>query len=239
MSEEQKKNKFFDNLKKSLFSSEKGKEKSIEENIEKDTLGAMSTKAVNPILELEKVVEYQSVSNSEFLDEKFAENFVFSGGKFIFCQDEKELIHFLKSLKEENKWNHVYASEFELLDFLSFNNFQREEIGIKLEDSDAAISNCFSLSANDGVIILSPEQATNRRLVNFPKVHIIVAYKNQLKKDINIAISNFDTKYDGRLASILELHKGRPIAKANRKTLISAEGPQDVYLFYIDKDKID
>lgn len=239
MSEEQDKINFFKSLKNTIFNSEPEQkvEKEVEEVVE-SPLGVASTKAVVPKEIEESLPEYKSVSASNFLDERFAENFVFSGGKFIYCQDEKEFIHYLKSLKAEKEWNHVFSWNNALLDFLSFHDFQRDEISFSLEESDAGISYCYSLSANEGVIILSPEQATNRRLVTFPNTHIIIAYKNQLKEDIDAAIYKFDTQFGGRLGSILELHEGKPVTKANHKTLLSADGPKDVYLFYIDSDEL-
>lgn len=239
MSEAQDKINFFKSLKNSIFNSEqelKDKENAIEET---SPLGVTTTKTVSPIEKDEVLPNYESVSNSNFLDERFAENFVFSGGKFVYCQDEKEFFNYLKSLKEENSWNHVFSWDNKLLDFLSYHDFQRDEIGFSIEESDVAISYCYNLSANDGVIILSPEQATNRRLVTFPNTHIIIAYKNQLKENIDKAIDKFDTNFGGRLASILELHAGKPVTKANHKTLLSADGPKDVYLFYIDIEEFE
>jgi L-lactate dehydrogenase complex protein LldG len=239
MSEEQDKLKFFKSLKNSIFNSV-SEIKEIEKNeASLSSLGATTTKAVIPSCLSDDLPVNENVSNSDFLDERFAENFVQSGGKFVYCQDEKQFINYLKSLKEEKDWNHVFSAEHLLSDFLSYNDFQRDEIEFALEDSAAGISYCYKMSANDGVIILSPEQATNRRLVSFPKTHIIIAYKNQLKENISEAIDQFDQKYNGRLASILELHEGKPVTKANHKTLLSADGPKDVYLFYIDAEEVE
>ncbi len=238
MSEEQKKYSFFKSIKKSLLSindtdeEEKKIEESALENKAKAIHYGVSKEDVQPI------PFYKSISNSKYLDERFAENFIHSGGKFVFCEDNEEFFDFLKSLKTEKKWNHVFSWNTHLRDFLSKNNFQNNEIGFLLDSSDVAISYCYSLSANEGVIVLSPEQATNRRLVNFPKTHIIIAYKNQLKESISEATLGFDKKYDGRLASLLELHKGRPVTKEHHKFLLKAEGPEDVYLFYIDQEEI-
>tara|TARA_B110000037_G_scaffold36839_1_gene44988 strand:+ start:4887 stop:5621 length:735 start_codon:yes stop_codon:yes gene_type:complete len=243
MSEEQDKINFFQSLKNAIFNSEQ-ELKVVKDDAEKNkeeespSLGVMTTKTVSHT-EVKKVSPlYESVSKSNFLDEHFAENFVFSGGKFIYCQNEKEFINHLTSLKEENKWNHIFSWNNLLLDFLSYHDFQRDEIGFSLSTSDAGISYCYNLSTNDGVIILSPEQSTYRRLVTFPKTHIIIAYKNQLKADIDSAIEKFDLKFGGRLASILELHEEKPVTKANHKTLLSADGPKDVYLFYIDSEEV-
>jgi len=52
------------------------------------------------------------------------------------------------------------------------------------------------------------------------------------------ATKGFEQKYGGRLASLLELHKGRPVTKEHHKKLLKAEGPEDVYLFYIDQEEI-
>ena len=223
------------NKEQNILVNEKLTEKKQEENLNIEK----KNESIKDIEKKKVILPYKNISDSSFLDEKFAENFVNSGGKFIYCENNIEFFHFLNSLKKEKKWNHIFSWNYDLLDFLQSNRFQQNEISIEMADADAAMSYCYKLSANEGVIVLSPEQATNRRIVNFPKSHIIIAYKNQLKETILDAISGFSENYGERLPSLLELHEGKPVCKENHQLLLNADGPTDVYLFYIDTDIVD
>jgi len=237
MSEEKEKFGFFKSLKKTLLNSEEknSEEKPIED--EENVLREISITTVNPTEEKIEIEKYKNVSNSKFLDIRFAENFIDSNGKFIYCENEKDFFSFLKSLKEYKKWNHIFSWNPKLVEFFYRNEFQQDE-DFLIDNSDVAVSFCYSLSANEGVVVLSPEQSTFRKQLNFPKTHIIIAYKNQLKETINEAIEGFEKKFPERLPSLLELHKGKPVTKENSKILLGADGPNDVYLFFIDTDKI-
>lgn len=237
MSEEKEKFKFFKSLKKSLLDSEgkTSEEKPIEDD--ENVLREISITTVNPEDKKIEIEPYKSISDSKFLDIRFAENFIFSKGKFIYCENEKEFFNFLQSLKNDENWNTIFSWNPKLLEFFYRNGFQKEEEFL-IDESDVAISYCYSLAANEGVIVLSPEQSTYRKQLNFPKTHIIIAYKNQLKENVLEAIANFEKKFPERLPSLLELHNGKPVTKENSKILLNADGPNDVYLFYIDTDKI-
>ncbi|MGB1017836.1 MAG: LUD domain-containing protein [Chitinophagales bacterium] len=238
MSEEQKKINFFKALKNVMSNSEENasKNKAAQTEDEDNVLRHISLKTVTPTGENQETEKFTGISKATDLDIQFAENFVDSGGKFIFTENEEELIQFLASLKTENNWNNIFSIEQKINRLFQLHAFQNQNFDILLENADAAISMCYSLSATEGVIILSPEEATTRRLVTFPKNHIIIAFKNQLKKDIKEAILGFREQFDDRLPSVLELYNNKPVAKFNHKTLLSADGPENVFLFYIDKD---
>lgn len=237
MSEEKEKFGFFKSLRKQLLSDkeESPENKGIED--EENVLREITITTVKPTEKITETPLYKNISNSEYLDVKFAENFVNSNGKFIYCENKKEFFIFLNSLKKEKKWDYFFSWNLKLMEFFN-DKFQTDDIGFKINEADAAISYCFSLAANEGVIVLNPEQSTNRKMLNFPKTQIIIAYKNQLKETVVEAIENFENYFPERLPSLLELHKGNPVSKENRKILLNADGPSDVYLFYIDTDKI-
>lgn len=238
MSEEQKKFSFLESLKRTILNTDKEEPKnpSDDEAMPKPAPRAMSVKSVQPPSDEEDNFKFKGISNAKEIDVKFAENFADSGGKFIFVEDIPQLFVFLNSIKKDNKWNNIYSVDKSFTRLMKENNFQTENFDILLDHSDAAISFCYSLSADEGVIILSPEEATNRRLVTFPKNHIIVAFKDQLKPNIEKAIWGFRETYEDRLPSVLELYPEKPVARSNHKTLLSAEGPKNVYLFYIDSE---
>lgn len=234
MSEEQKKFSFLESLKRTILNNDKEETKNSSEG--ESVSKAMSVKSVQPPADDTTNFQFKGISNAKELDVKFAENFADSGGKFIFVENIPQLFNFLNSIKEENKWNNIFSIDRAFTQLMRENKFQVEDHDILLDHSDAAISFCYSLSAEEGVIILSPEEATNRRLVTFPKNHIIVAFKDQLKPNIEKAIWGFRETYENRLPSVLELYPEKPVARSNHKTMLSAEGPKNVYLFYIDSE---
>lgn len=174
-------------------------------------------------------------SNAEEMDVRFAENFSATGGKFVYCESQDKLLTYLKSLKTENKWNFIYSWEPRLRGFLSSMGFVQENAEEHLMDnSDAAASQCFALLADEGVILLTPDQATNRRLTTFPPHHIIFASRESLVPNLERGLDNFRGQYFDKLPSLIELNEKRPICKANHARLLDASGSSNVYVFYLD-----
>jgi L-lactate dehydrogenase complex protein LldG len=171
-------------------------------------------------------------------DITFAENFVSQGGKFIYCENTEQFFLFLKSLQEQNSWNYIFSWNPALRNLLSKFEFQKDNPDMLIQSSDAAISFCDSLVAENGVIILSPDQSSNRKLTTFPKHHIIVASQNNLVSTIDEAINVFKNNYFNRLPALLELDESRKVYKSNHSRLLSADGTKDVYVFYIDTPEI-
>jgi L-lactate dehydrogenase complex protein LldG len=178
-------------------------------------------------------------SNAEEMDVRFAENFSANGGKFIYCESNSKLIELLNSLKVENKWNYLFTWEHQLKNYLrSIGLEQEEEHEFFMDNSDAAISQCFTLLADEGVILLTPDQATNRRLTSFPPHHIIIASRANLTPNLERGLDMFREKHFDKLPSLIELNEERKICKANHARLLNASGTASVYVFYVDVPEI-
>lgn len=171
-------------------------------------------------------------------DVRFAENFTASGGKFIYCESNSLLVKLLNSLKEENDWNHIFVCDHRIKSYLTSLGFIQEENEFFMDNSDAAISNCFSLLADEGVILLTPDQATNRRLTSFPPYHIVIASKANLSKNLEVGLEKFKTQFMDKLPSLIELNEERNICKANHARLLNAAGTPNVFVFYVDTPDI-
>ena len=178
--------------------------------------------------------KFEGASKAEELDVRFAENFVAKGGKFIYCQNEEELIGYIKSLKEQNKWNHVFSWDFHLKRQLAQLGFEQDGGDFFMDESDAAISSNFALLADEGAIMLTPDQATNRRLTTFPPNHIILASRDSLVSNLEASIEAFKEEYFDKLPSLIDLDKENKICKANLSRLLNAQGSAEVYVFYLD-----
>lgn len=172
-------------------------------------------------------------------DVKFAENFVAQGGKFVYCENTQQFFLYLKSLQTENKWNYIFSWNRELVKLMTKYEFQENDPEMLIQFTDAALSFCESLVAENGTILLSPDQSSHRKLTTFPKYHIIVACRKNLEKDLDDALKKFNDNYINRLPSILELNEEKKYYKANHTRLLSATGTNEVFVFYIDSDTIE
>jgi L-lactate dehydrogenase complex protein LldG len=172
------------------------------------------------------------------IDVTFAENFVSQGGKFIYCENTSQLFLFLKSLQEQFKWNYIFSWNPALRNLMEKYEFQKDDPEMLIQYSDAAISFCDTLVAEHGVIVLSPDQSSNRKLTTFPKHHIIIASQNNLVATIEDAIKVFNNNYFNRLPAVLELNDDKKVYRSNHSRMLSADGTKDVYVFYVDTPQI-
>ena len=170
------------------------------------------------------------------LDIRFATKFIQANGKFVFCENINQAIEGLRQLKVEKNWSHVFCWENEIKDAFCDNNFQKGSIGYTIENSDAAISLCESLIAEEGTIILNPKQASRRRLHCFPKTHIIITDVAHLAVSEAEGLEKFYALNKGELPSIIKLgscNSGHFYDK--QRLILNAEGTEDVYVFLVDQ----
>ena len=189
-----------------------------------------------PVRTVEVTAPAFTLPADQDLDIKFATKFIEAGGRFVFCETIKEAIDTLKMLKEEQGWKHVFCWENEIKDAFCDNNFQKGMIGYTIENSEAAVSLCESLAADEGTIILNPKQASRRRLSCFPKTHIIItdiAHLTALEAD---ALNKFKQMNKGELPSVVKLgtcNTGHFYDK--QRLILNADGTEDIYVFLVDE----
>jgi L-lactate dehydrogenase complex protein LldG len=177
-----------------------------------------------------------SLSQEKDLDIRFATKFLGAGGKFVFCENLKAAVDNLKLLKQEQGWSHVFCWENEIKDAFCDNNFQKGAIGYTIENSDAAISLCETLIADEGLIILNPKQASRRRLHCFPKTHIIITDIAHLAGSEAEGLEKFYSFNKGELPSIIKLGSCNKSHFYDKQRLIlNSEGTEDVYVFLLDE----
>ncbi len=170
------------------------------------------------------------------LDIRFATKFIGAGGKFLFCETISEAVDTLKALKEENRWSFVFAWENEIKDAFTDNGFQKGAIGFTIENSDAAISLCEFLVADEGTIILNPKQASRRRLPCFPKTHIILTDISHLSATETEALEKFAAGHKGELPSVIKLgHSNNGHFYDKQRLILNAEGTEDVFIILVDQ----
>jgi L-lactate dehydrogenase complex protein LldG len=189
-----------------------------------------------PLRTVEVTAPSYSLSDKKDLDIRFATKFISVGGKFVFCENLNAAIENLKMLKQEQAWSHVFCWENEIKDAFCNSNFQKGSIGYTIENSDAAISLCETLVADEGLIILNPKQASRRRLHCFPKTHIIITDIAHLAGSEAEGLEKFYSFNKGELPSIIKLgscNNGHFYDK--QRLILNSEGTEDVYVFLLDE----
>ena len=92
-------------------------------------------------------------------EEIFAEEFIKLGGKFIFCENEQDLLDNINMLYENRGWRQLLCADQRLLKI-----FQNNKIDIltpadpNIENAEACITGCEMLVARTGSILLSSRQ---------------------------------------------------------------------------------
>jgi L-lactate utilization protein LutC len=128
------------------------------------------------------------------IDELFTLNFTKNGGKFIYCDDMNEVASNFNAIINENNWNTENVLCFNEPLKLKFNKFN---LKYTTKAGSFFFTNCESLIADKGSILISSNQIKEHKLDNLPSDFILFATTSQLKETISEglrAIKNNKTK---------------------------------------------
>ncbi len=133
------------------------------------------------------------------IDEKFTYHFKKNGGKFIYCEDWKELLDTFDNIMLENDWyeQDVFCLENQLCKkFEGFNlNF------VQKSGATFFLSQCESLIANTGAILLSSNQVKEKRLDELPFNVVILATTSQIVENISEGLRKIKNQSSGYIPS--------------------------------------
>ena len=121
-----------------------------------------------------------------FLDNLFVHNFIKKGGKFLYCQEKKEVVEHIKSILSENNWNKILVTNTKLLPFL---NEKEIKVASEFKKSIPFFTTCEHLIADNGEILFSSNQLNVKKLSDFPENFITYATTSQLVKNIGEGLS--------------------------------------------------
>lgn len=173
---------------------------------------------------------------SESAEEIFADNFIGLGGKFVFCNNEQELLQQLNDLYDSRGWKQMFCAEPRLLQIFQNNKLNiAEDIDLTQTHADACITGCEVLVARTGSVILSSKQYMGRTSSVFYPIHIIVAYANQVTDDIRTGLDFLKEKYGNEMPSMINLNTGPSRTADIEKTLVvGVHGPGEVFCFFVN-----
>jgi len=169
------------------------------------------------------------------LEVQFAQNFSEINGQFVFCESENEFVENIALVAKEGKWENVFCKEPQLKEFL---NLAAIPFSYKEQDfltTNIGLTFCECLVSRTGSVVISSKQASGRRLLVFPNIHIVVAYSSQLVNDLKDALKFIRKKYNNHLPSMITTISGPSRTADIEKTLVQgAHGPKEIYVFLID-----
>ena len=116
------------------------------------------------------------------VDELFTINFMKNGGKFIYCDSMSEVSENFNAILEENNWD--------LKNVLCYNDslkkrFKSFKINYSTKTPSFFFTNCESLIADKGSILISSNQIKEQKLNDLPNDFILFATTSQLKETIS------------------------------------------------------
>ncbi len=174
------------------------------------------------------------IPNENELAIEFAEKFTSLLGKFVYCENESELVNKLAQLIHAHKWDKIYSIESGWLDDMKEYNFDPVTTD-DLAACDASITLCEHLIARTGTIVLSSQQLSGRTTSVYAPIHICIAYTHQLVFDISDSLTQFKKELE-TLPSMISFATGPSRTADIEKTLVvGVHGPKEVYCFLVEK----
>jgi L-lactate dehydrogenase complex protein LldG len=175
---------------------------------------------------------------SAAMEETFAQEFIKLGGKFIFCENEQDLVDNINVLHESRGWKQLLCADQRLLKIFSNNKINiLSPADPNAESADACITGCEALVARTGSILLSSKQNMGRVASVYYPVHLVFAFANQIVPDIEDGFNLLKKKYGNDLPSMINITTGPSRTADIEKTLVvGVHGPGEVFCFFINAD---
>jgi L-lactate utilization protein LutC len=130
---------------------------------------------------------------SDPLDVRFVKRFTASGGKFIYCADQKEIAEALTHISEELELQNIFAPSNHSRSLLE--GMEHPFSLAELQDSALFFADCEALVAYNGGVMVTSVQKGNKSLDQLPKEVIVLAYTDQLVDRLNEGLSLIREKY--------------------------------------------
>ena len=176
-------------------------------------------------------------SQSQPLDEEFAEHFNRLLGRFVYCMNHQELVQQLNALSQNQQWSKIVCHEPKLKSLLQKNLFENF-CDSPLADCDAAITSCEALVARTGSIVLSSAKESGRTVSVYAPIHICIAYTSQIVYDVKDALQLLKEKHGDQFPSFITFATGPSRTADIEKTLVvGVHGPKEVYCFLVDEQE--
>lgn len=128
-------------------------------------------------------------------DTLFVENFKAKGGKFLYCDQQEEVLTFLQNIFKENEWESAFCKERNLKENLNV-------LGIPFDKKATVFyTTCEQLIAEDGSILFSSNQLNEVKLTQYPNNFIVFATTSQLIQSKDKALTSIKHRFKKEIPS--------------------------------------
>jgi L-lactate dehydrogenase complex protein LldG len=212
-------------------------ESTSREKVLKKVRNALIYKTDNPFPHIDFDVPLYNISN-ESPDVIFATELMNAGGKFVYCENDVDLVENLSAINQQDDWHNVYCSDPAIQYILTQAGIPFHADEEDFHDIKIGVTGCEFLVSRLGSIMVSSKQESGRRLNVFPEVHVVIAYTWQLVPDLKQALAEIKEKYITALPSPISVITGPSRTADIEKTLVmGAHGPRELYVFLVESNK--
>jgi L-lactate utilization protein LutC len=167
------------------------------------------------------------------LDETFAEKFTNSGGKFIYCLTEEEILDSIINIIEENGWDEILSFDESIDNLLNKIGFPYSN---KTGGNSVFFTTCEALIANDGSILMSSNQLKGRKLLDLPYDIIILAKAGFIIENRSDGLGSLISRYGKNIPSGITTIKGPNTVTGTNNILDSGSinTSKNIYLLLVE-----
>lgn len=162
----------------------------------------------------------------------FKTNFELVNGKVHVFSEEKELYENLKLFLQHFVKTKIISREPEIQNRLLKYSIDFSEELEPENESKVAVTGCEFIIARTGSIMMSSAQRGGRQVLVFPRVHIVIARRDQIVRTPDLAYTGILKRYGKNLPSQITLITGPSRTADIEKVLtLGAHGPKELHIF--------
>ncbi|GAA4277650.1 LUD domain-containing protein [Aquimarina mytili] len=133
------------------------------------------------------------------IDESFMMNFKRNGGKFLYCDNDNEVLDSFDKILLENDWYEKDVCSFDIALEHKFSGFNLNYV--KASSASFFFATCEYLIADSGAILVSSNQLREKKLTELPDNFVILAATSQLVKSIGEGLKGIKEKNKNAIPS--------------------------------------
>ncbi|MDR0437405.1 MAG: lactate utilization protein [Bacteroidales bacterium] len=206
---------------------------SAKEKMLKSIRDALIERAPDTFHDLDlKTSVYHDSKNA--LDIEFAENFIRTGGKFVYCEDVQEAVDSIRFFTQQENWDKIYCAEETLQRILTLAGLPFTDNPKELIVRKVGMMSCEFLIARTGSILFSSQPASGRRILSVLDTQIVIGTVAQIQPDLKSAFQLIKEKYAAKMPSMFSIVNGLSKIKDIDGEEEQGLGAKQLFLFLID-----
>jgi len=166
-------------------------------------------------------------------DISFVKKFTIKGGRFLFCENQNEILFNFNEILIENNWNlkEVFCFDEEIKKSLNVDVFNEE---LSPQNFKTCIMKCEFLISNTGLILVCDKQIKHHKLKELPNTLIILSKFDQFSKDVSEAMSLLKNKYTDAIPTNITTINIYNYLEKEKNISLDKNNSKNIYLLHQD-----